>query len=350
MRSFFASIAVGLSLISAPALAIPEWMIPSPFTVALQIGKWIALDNSQDQVYYVQVQSTGPTESEARKEAFRLAVDQAVGSLLVSETKIHNDTHSHETVNYSSGYIHDFEYVNIHRQPGKVVLQVDVYVKKSKIAERISLKESVTGKLQGGRIAESFRSLQEQDYNSDRVLARVLDDFPERAVDINATQIDYVYIDRKPTLEVEFTVNWKPKYIVSLDKTLANIGKQKQNPYTGVSIVGNTKCGTLWCNDTHYTTDRNHADLIYEGIAGKRPNVLVTILDLHSQPVYSTCWWWPNMQGQANGNNQLFSNYTTIHKQAILNNKLQLDLSNYNVTHMEEITLKVVRQSDCPES
>ena len=117
MRKIFASIVLGLGIISNPALsAVPDWIIPSPVTIAIQVGQWILFNDKTDELYYIRVQATGNTESQARTEAFRLAVDQAVGSLLVSENVIQNgDVTRRDLINYSSGYVYDFNYVNLHQ-------------------------------------------------------------------------------------------------------------------------------------------------------------------------------------------------------------------------------------------
>ena len=353
MRKLFASCILGLSMFSALAYAIPDWIIPSPITVAIQIGKAYWTQKEDDKVYYIRVQSQGSTETEARNEAFRLAVDQAVGSLLVSETKVENgNLQSHETINYSSGYIHDFEYVNIHRG-NQVVLQVDVWVKKSKIAERISLKNSSTGELQGGRIAESFRSLQEQDNAADRLLKVVLDDFPERAVNVEINSIEYLNQNRKPILQIQFDVWWKKTYIESLRETLKTVGKEQdtdRNYRPGLAIRGKVHCNGWICSDKHYVTDQAQSDLIFKEIYGKKPSVLVKILDTHNQPVYTQCWWWDNIQGNSYSRNQLFGDYTTIYYQAVLTNNLAIDLSNYNINNMDKVELQVVRQKECPKN
>ena len=353
MRKLFATCMLGLSMFSALAHAIPDWIIPSPVTIALQVGKWMISQDNQEEVYYIRVQSKGATETEARTEAFRLAVDQAVGSLLVSETKIKNgNLQNHETINYSSGYIHDFEYVNIHRG-NKVVLQVDVWVKKSRIAERISVENSSECELQGGRIAESFRSLQEQDQAGDRLLKSVLADFPERAVNVQIKNIEYLNQNRKPILQVEFYVWWKEKYIEALRETLKNVGEEQDTDrdyWHGLALRGKIGCNGWFCDDKQYVTDQAQGDLIYKQIYGKRPNVLVTILDTLSEPVYNQCWWWDNIQGNSYGRNQLFGDYTTIYYEAVLNNTLAIDLSNYNISKMDRVELQVVRQSSCPKN
>lgn len=352
MRKLLVGAVLGLSMFSALAHAIPDWIIPSPITIAIQVGKWIMSQDNQEEVYYIRVQSKGATETEARNEAFRLAVDQAVGSLLVSETKIQDgNLQSYETINYSSGYIYDFEYVNIY-QDNEVVLQVDVWVKKSKIAERISLKNQTQGELEGGRIAESFRSLQQQDSAGDKLLTAILEDFPERAVNIEIKQIEYINSNRTPILQVTFNVWWKAKYIESLRETMKNIGEEysSSRDYSpGLDIRGRVRCNGWLCSDKHYATDQARADLIYKGFYGKRPNVLVTILDTHNQPVYNQCWWWDNIQGQSYSRNQLFGDYTTVYHEAFLTNTLQINLGAYDISKMDQVDLQVVRQNACPK-
>lgn len=352
MRKLFASLVLGLSMFSALAHAVPDWIIPSPVTIAIQLGKWMWLDQSQE-VYYIRVQSKGVTESEARKEAFRLAVDQAVGSLLVSETKIINDKLKHETINYSSGYIHDFEYVNIHRGNSEVVIQIDVWVKKSKIADRISLKNNSEGNLEGGRIAESFRSLQEQDQAGDSLLVGILEDFPERAVNVQIKDIEYINENRRPIVKISFYIWWKEKYVESLRETLKTVGREQSTDreyWPGLALKGRHSCNGWLCDDKQYVTDQARAELIRQGLYSKRPNVLVTILDTQSQPVYSVCYWWDNIQGNSYGRKQLFSDYTTIYYEALLTNNLAIDLSNQDISKMDKVTLELVRESSCPHN
>lgn len=351
MRKLLVGAVLGLSMFSALAHAIPDWIIPSPITIAIQVGRWMMSQDKQEEVYYIRVQSKGATETEARNEAFRLSVDQAVGSLLVSETKIENgNLQSHETINYSSGYIHDFKYVNIHRG-NEVVLQVDVWVKKSKIAERISLKNQAQGKLEGGRIAESFRSLAEQNLAGDKLLQSILSDFPERALNINITNIEYINEQRVPVLKVNFDVWWKPKYIQSLEEILENVGQKRRTSRDGngpgVSVRGQFRCDGYFCDDRHYATDLAMQDLVWRELYGKKTQVLITILDTHNQPVYQTCAWWDNMQGNSYGRNQLYE-YTTIYKEAYLQNHFKLDLSNQDISKMDRVDLQTVRVETCP--
>jgi len=301
------ALATGL-ILSAPALSsIPDWLIPSPVSIVVQVGKWMLANDTEEPVYYIRVQSAGSTESEARKEAFRLAVDQAVGSLLVSETSIQDGTlQRHDVINYSSGYIHDFEYVNIHRGT-EVVLQVDVWVKKSKIAERISLDKSAEGNLQGGRIAQAFASIQQQKATSDQLLQAVLDDFPHSAYESQIDSLEYVFEDRTPYLYVHFTAWWSKSYVESLREVLENIG-ESAGRYDNNFSVGFIKENCVFCSMPKYLIESQQANHMFMSFVSPAPVVRAQLLDTSGKTVHQGCVNFGSLSGdtedaiwQANG-------------------------------------------------
>jgi hypothetical protein len=116
---------------SLAAGAQTPWSVAS---TALTIGKWITTDSKK--VYYVQVRSEGYTPDEARRNGFSYAIDQAVGSIVVSEKEINGDLVRNDIINYSSGYVENFKVLNTTAQGNKYVVVQDVWVSHSKIAER----------------------------------------------------------------------------------------------------------------------------------------------------------------------------------------------------------------------
>ena len=202
--------------------AVISQIVPSPVAIVLQVGQWMIAEDTKEEVFYVRVQASGLTESEARKEAFRLAVDQAVGSLLVAETEIRNEQLiRHDVINYSSGYIYDFEYVNIYRGAGEVVLQVDVWVSKSDIATRIFGKSSADADIAGAKIDQSLKSLQIQQNNADRLTSVVLGDYPYKSYRITIKGSEQFITDqRQPVLRIRYDIGWDDNYLTSLRETL----------------------------------------------------------------------------------------------------------------------------------
>ena len=349
MRKLCASIVLGLSMFSALAHAIPDWIIPSPITIALQVGKWILAQDAKEEVYYIRVQSKGSTETEARNEAFRLAVDQAVGSLLVSETKIQDGkVQSHETINYSSGYIHDFEYVNIHQDSTGFVLQVDVWVKKSKIAERISLKNQAEGELEGGRIAESFRSLNYEKQTGDKLLDVVINDYPHKSYDVNIVKLEYAYDNRRPTLIVDFVTSWKKKYVTSLQEVLQNIGVEKTRLDNNFSVrIDYANC--VFCKKPKYLIDNHRSNHLFMRFHSPWPMVIMQFLAIDGRVIHQECFYFSNLHGEVYKNSLWEANGVSIDIFAdkIIQNTIRYDLSNIEITKLDTVNISVTRRNFC---
>lgn len=339
VRPFVLAILLGCS---APAIAVPSWVIPSPITIAIQVGKW--LQSNDEEVYYVRVQSKGSTEGEARTEAFRLAVDQAVGSLLVSESEIQDGTVArHDVINYSSGYVYDFEYVNIHRQSGEVILQIDVYVRKSMIADRIATNSKEQKDLQGGRIAEAFKSIQQEQKTGDNLLKAVIGDFPHKAIKVDNIDVSYSNPNRQPTLNVHFQAYWSQEYLKALQESIKNTMTpiHEKNLRENGIVFFDHKC--VWSCYDAYTTDESRFAVFYNGVMDySAPMVQVELLDVHHNPVHTTCYaLYQNLYVYK-------SNWTfEIRSKAVTSQNFDINLANMDISVLDQVDLKIVPYRQC---
>jgi hypothetical protein len=341
---------LGLSMFSALAHAVPDWLIPSPLAIVIQVGKWIYNKEAKEPVYHVRVQSSGPTESDARNEAFRLAVDQAVGSLLLSESEIKNGNLTrHDLINYSSGYIHDFEYVHHYRDNTGVVIQVDVWVKKSQIAERLGVPGKDTNDLAGGKIAESFQSIDQQNRSGDAVVQAVLNDFPERAWNIQITAIEYLLENRKPILNVDFSVAWRPEFVNALMEAAQAVGQPDRPDYGGPGLVFDLE-PCVFCRNKSFRTDTSRGSVLVKNTYWSFPRVLVTVYDKMKRPILEECVYYAGLEGVGLYHN-LFATTTyqfKLYTKKVLENSLRMYLSGRDINNMDSVELAVVRKSHCP--
>ena len=158
---------------------------PSPVTVALTIGKWLLKD--RERIYYLQVEAGGKDEQAALTSAFRLAVSQALGSLVMAESEVRNqEVIRNDIINYSAGYVDDFKVLDRRSENGLVVVTVDVWVKHSRLNERLLNQSKGQGQINGAQTRIQSETLTYSRQEGDRVLTAVLNDFPARAFKLTA--------------------------------------------------------------------------------------------------------------------------------------------------------------------
>lgn len=339
-----------LLTLAVPATAneVLKLFTPTPVAVVLKVGEWLTRD--RETVYYIQVEGVAATEAEARTQAFRLAVEQAVGSLLLTETAVKNgEVQRHEIINYSSGYIRDFEYVSKKSGSWGTSLVVDVWIAGSKIADRLGVRARSTGDLAGGKIAESLASIQQQNDSGDAVVLAVLTDFPERAWTIQTNKIEYSIQNRSTVLLIDFTVAWRTEYVQGLEAALSEVAESTSLEYHGPGAVFDRK-PCFFCSNKSYITDQSRGTMIVENTFWRFPRVLVTVYDRMKRPVFSECHRFEGLEGMWPDN--LFGtsqNQFTAYTKKIHQNSVRLNVNEQNVSNMDSVELAVVRKSHCPD-
>lgn len=201
-----------------------SFFVPSPLTILLTIGKWTKKE--QVEVFYVQVQAHGRDEADARDQAFRLAVNQAVGSLLLSHSEVRDgDVRRHDIINYSSGYIQDFKILDRSYGSG-VTIKADVWVSRSSIADRLLSESRSAGVIEGGRISEQIRSFQKERQGADSVVDSVLADYPARAYNVIVGKTSVVIdANRRPILQVPFRLSWNEKFVDAFSEAIKTVNQ-----------------------------------------------------------------------------------------------------------------------------
>ena len=87
---------------------------------------------------YYRVLGTGKNFEEARLNGFQLAVEMAVGSIVVTEKQVTNNILIRDQiVRHSSGYVDDFKIIEQSGSNLRYTVVMDVKVKSSQIAEVI---------------------------------------------------------------------------------------------------------------------------------------------------------------------------------------------------------------------
>lgn len=356
MRRLTAVAALCLAL-SGPVLAVSPTaalLVPSPLSILLTVGKWMVLD--QEQVFYVKVQAAGRDDGEARDQAFRLAVNQAVGSLLSSEYHVKNqDVVRRDIINYSSGYVRDFKILENRQEDGQVVLTVDVWVKRSRLADRLLAESRTAGEFDGNQAVVRLDSIRQERATSDRLLQQVLADYPQRAfkIDMEPSRVRFRQ-DRNGHLQVPFVVRWDQRYLDSLSEALKAVDQQpkcngwlSQCPdYLQVSVkypgFGSTQ--TAWFDDS------NKASILQQKLILTRPAIRMGLEDGRGNRYFSKCYFARELDHgdyrpwyYVTAGNKLFEINGDRYKEFTIDEPL----SGFPVEKIEQIKLEIVPTSQC---
>jgi len=296
-----AVLALGVSLISTAQAQTADAGIwrPNPVTMALTIGKWLLKD--REKVYYLRVESSGQDENSALTSAFRLAVSQALGSLILAEYEVRDqEVIRNDVINYSSGYVDDFKVLSRRSENGLTVITADVWVKHSRLSERLLNHSRSAGSVDGAKTRIQQETLTHSRREGDRALVAVLNDFPKRAYMITPGPTKTFYNDsRNRSIELSFRVDWSRDYIESLREILSKVS---QNPNANDCLGRNSrKCDyrgyvTIkarpgpngWSRSAAFS-DPISLGLVRQHLVDSRPAVLVTLEDSSGKVAWRGC-------------------------------------------------------------
>ena len=193
--------------------------------LVLTAAQYLILDRVP--VYYIKVEATAPDFEQARQQAFRLAVEQAVGTVVLNETEMRNNRIGREDIiNYSSGVVDRYNIVERVDQGRSVRVVMEVWVAHNAIANRLLNNSATSGQINGDRVAVQIGSLVQQRQGADQVLNTVMQDYPARAFDLRLQPVKVDFdSNRQAHLLVPFRISWNKKFIQAMQDTLHAINQ-----------------------------------------------------------------------------------------------------------------------------
>lgn len=347
MKIFTAGIALALCV---GAQAAP-WWTPSPVSLALTVGRWISID--REEVFDIRVQAHGTSDSTARDEAFRIAVDRAVGSLMLVNTESQlGDVTRHEVINYAAGYVHDFTLVSREIDGKGVRVVMDVRVKRSTIADRLLAESRGSASISGTGISVRNETMLRELRYGDQVLDAVLRDYPRRAflIQIQAHRTRLMP-DRGVEIEIDARLEFDPRYLRALHETLTRIGGNRADAHQHQVTLDYTEPGSFFRTSTqvgfddarrivmfrHYFLDSNpHIRVRVQGQNGTITTQCFSHNELSQtgyQPARRFVHWGENR--------------TTIHGSLVTQPRINISLPPAAVAQLKHLDVEVVSQVQC---
>ena len=213
-----------------------------------------ANNNSEPQTY--RVLGTGKTFEDAKQNGFKLAIEFAVGSIILSEKESKNDSLIKDDIfSYSAGYINSFKILSQTQLPTGFTLAMDVSVSNSRIAERIiSTKEGKN--LDGSNVYDRYESFLKNRQNQDKLFDIVLENYPQKAFDLRVDKVDFsVNGNRELFLDLKYSVRDNQNYYASLSEVISIVADRNNGANAIVKVFRNPKNKFMKTVDLYYMND-----------------------------------------------------------------------------------------------
>jgi hypothetical protein len=335
----------------------PSWLMPNAWTIGIHLAQWIIKD--QKKVYYVEVTSQGRDFLDAREQAFRMAVEQAVGSVISTDTRVQlGRLQRDEIIVYSSGFIENYEQVDVRQQGSMVQIKMRVWVSHNKLANRLLSESRTAGSVEGGRISTQIESFQHERATADRLLSSVLRDFPRRGFDLTVGNTRVIVDQQRQTfLQVPVTVTWSRHYLDSMAEAIRAINQRSDCREPGIFVqprACDARSRIAVGGAVGYFDDLESWTAINREMVMSRPQILMRLLDTHNQVQYQGCFGIVELDQHLGWVKHPFidtgGGHVTVSDRLTKTANLLVDINSTNSRGLDRVEAEVVRLQDCPRS
>jgi hypothetical protein len=282
----------GVAHAQVPA-AVMTMITPSPLGVVLTVGQWLIFGDNR-RVYYIEVEGHGATPTLARDNGFRLAVEQALGTLISSETQVENGrVVRDEIISYAAGYVDRFDIVSTDvTAQGQNQVRMKVWVARSALANRLLNRSEQSGQVDGARASVQLQTLNQERATGDALLQQVLNDFPKRAFDIEFKPTDVIRQNRSAHMELSFVLKWNKDYLRSLWTALEATSVRANKP---VAIIGVNSGSIFGFGGQARFDDMQKYRMLVGTLVATVPAVLVTVRGASREVLHSACYYYQEL-------------------------------------------------------
>jgi hypothetical protein len=331
----------------------PQMLIPSPLGVVITVGQWL-LFNDNRRVYYIEVAGRGDTVEQARNNGFRLAVEQALGTLISSETEVQNGRIVRdEIISYAAGYVDRFTIVSTGTVGNQTEVVMKVWVGRSALADRLLNRTQQSGEIDGARASVQLQTLNQERATGDALLQQVLNDFPRRAFDIELKHTDVSRHNRNPVIEINFRLKWSQDYLRSMCAALQATGQKVSRPATSISVYGGGWFGGVSCGANY--DDNMKFQLVANRMFVMQPTVLVTLRGPAREVIYTSCYMYQELDNYASGHvtQQRFVQFNAIGAQIngnyVMPGRIPIAVPTDKLHLISSVDMDVVLRDQCPK-
>jgi hypothetical protein len=329
-------------------------LLQIPVSSILTAGQW--LFSGGEKVYYIEVVGVGRTVEESKLNGFRLAVEQAVGSIIASETEVVNNRIARdEVISYASGYVNKFIIVDQVNSDVGYKTQMKVWIKRSIIANRLLHESKVAGDLDGAKASVNLASIQYERQQGDKLVAVVLNDFYRRGmtIELKPAQVQFDN-NRNGVLTIPFRLSWNKDYLTSLIEAYKVTAQDTRPGQCFMNCIRNTSVVDIQGYKLAFSdTVRAHA--LIQAMILSEPQVELTVFTQQDRIMHKQCFRWAaldhiddynvtnyfvNVSGTNSANIRVNGNY-------FMDTAIQLKTTPQTLEQANRTQLKIVPKNQC---
>jgi hypothetical protein len=175
------------------------------------------------QTIAVQSEGVGSSLEIAKRQAFKNAIEQAVGSVVVGEQEAQGGQLTRDfTGSYSAGYVDRYELIDSYydEPTNKWHVTVFAWVASSRLPQRMLSEKN--GTINADRLQAQIGTQLEQRQNGDQLLSLVLGNYPNNAYVINSGDTEFKIGNlRQSYVEISYNLTMNQHWIESFKEALA---------------------------------------------------------------------------------------------------------------------------------
>jgi hypothetical protein len=175
------------------------------------------------------VEGNGSTFDEAKNDAFRKAIEQAVGVAVLSERESKNKEQLKQYVlTHSSGYVERYLVLDKNissSKPARHRLLVKVYVRTgTMVNDYVLYRSESTKNIDGERADTNIKTHKIAAQTSNDMLLAILKDFPEKSFDVEVFPVEIGTDENgKAVVQISYDIKYSSKFLKSLSNMLAQL-------------------------------------------------------------------------------------------------------------------------------
>lgn len=307
----------------------------------------------------ITITSAGKTFEEAKINGFRIAVENKLGTIVISEREQRNHVMVRNHIQtYSAGYVDDYKILSNVASENNVTLLMEISVSESKLRDFLLTEPQSANQFNTEKHQVQINTYYHERKTGDQLISSLMQHYPYKAFNIKQLPYELKIDSRRGTyLVVPYELTWNYDFLVSLNETVRNTHDAKtgfmKSPMAYFSIMfKDPKSLFLGESNTYGFNDMIRFNNIKQLLTNENePRVRLTITNNNNQTVINTCVVPNFLTGKQRSFYRIgYANEISIFGNERENSSLRIELgrsTEFDLNGMTFINVSMVANKDC---